>query len=136
MLELAIGHVADVVQLAQERGLDGGVLPHREEHRRPGLIVDVVADLEGSALAHRGADVEEGIGPAKLAQPVAAEVPWAEGKSLAPLQGVPERLVGQRRVSGEVLERHPASGDLVHDPEHTFHDLPPNWQCAGARVET
>src|SRR5690349_4740713 len=93
ILELAIGYIADLFEIAQERGLDGGMLPHREKHRRAGLGEDVVGDLERSALAHRCTDVKEGIGTAKLTQPVAAEIRGVEWKPLGLLEVFPECLV-------------------------------------------
>src|SRR6266446_4899007 len=86
VLKLAIGHVAHLVELAQQRGLDRGMLPHREKHWRAGLGKDVVADFECSALAQRRSDVEEGIGAAQLTQPIAAEIHRVEHQPLALLE--------------------------------------------------
>ena len=57
ILELAIGHIAHFFELAQERGLDRGMFPHREKHWRAWFGKDIVGDFEFAALAHRGSDV-------------------------------------------------------------------------------
>ena len=90
ILELAISHITDFFELAQEGGLDRGMLPHCEKHRRARLGEDVVGDLERSALAHRRSNVKEGIGAAELIQAVASEIYSVERLSLSLLEMLSE----------------------------------------------
>src|SRR6202040_2317926 len=90
---------------------------------RARLGKNVVGDLECAALAHRRSNVKEGIGTAELTQPIAAEAHRVECQSLALFEVLAERLVGQRCVTGEIFEPHAVSAYLVHDLEHTLHDL-------------
>src|SRR5947207_11574466 len=99
------------------------MLPHREKHRRARLGKDIVADLECAALAHRRSNVKKGIGAAKLAQPIAAEIHRVEDQPLVLLEVLPECLIGQRGISGEVLELRAITADLADDLEYSLHDL-------------
>jgi len=93
ILELAVGHVAHLLEVAQQRGLDRGMLPHRQEDRRARLSKDIVRDLESSALAHRRSNVKEGVGAAELTQAVVPEIYRVERQSLALLEMLSEGAV-------------------------------------------
>src|SRR4051794_7796322 len=93
------------------------MLPHREKHRRARLGKDIAADLECAALAHRRSKVKKGIGAAELTRPVAAEIHRVEDQPLALFEILPECLIGQWRIAGEVLELRAVPADLIDDLE-------------------
>src|SRR3989442_7384720 len=52
VLELEVGHVAQVAEVLEQRRLDWCVFPHQEEHRRACAAKHVIRELESAALAH------------------------------------------------------------------------------------
>ena len=61
-IEFDVGHVAQIIELADQGGLDRRVLPHQKQDRRAHALEDVIAQLEGAALAHADPDIDERIG--------------------------------------------------------------------------
>src|SRR5438105_13726622 len=60
-LKLEIRDPAQRMQVLEQSGLDGSVLPDEEQDRGARTAEDVISQFEGRALAERNADVDEDI---------------------------------------------------------------------------
>jgi hypothetical protein len=104
VVELEVGDVAQRAEVLQQRRLDRRLLPHQEQDRRARAAEHVVRQLEGAALAHAGADVDEHVGLVQLAQPVRAEGLRREDSAGLALEGGPERVRALGAAAGQVPE--------------------------------